>query len=34
MKNKQKKITAKKLGNTAARKKKATVTRNAFRRAL
>lgn len=33
-KNKQKKITAKKLGNTAARKKKATVTRNAFRRAL
>ena len=34
MKNKQKKITAKKLGNTAARKKKATVVRNAFRRAL
>ena len=34
MKNKQKKITAKKLGNTAARKKKATVIRNAFRRAL
>ena len=34
MKNKQKKITAKKLGNTAARKKKATITRNAFRRAL
>lgn len=34
MKNKQKKITAKKLGNIAARKKKATVTRNAFRRAL
>ena len=34
MKNKQKKIAAKKLGNTAARKKKATVTRNAFRRAL
>ena len=33
-KNKQKKITAKKLGNTTARKKKATVTRNAFRRAL
>lgn len=33
-KNKQKKITTKKLGNTAARKKKATVTRNAFRRAL
>lgn len=33
-KNKQKKIAAKKLGNTAARKKKATVTRNAFRRAL
>lgn len=27
-------ITAKKLGNTAARKKKATATRNAFRRAL
>lgn len=34
MKNKQKKITAKKLGNTAARKKKATVIRNSFRRAL
>lgn len=33
-KSKQKKITAKKLGNTAARKKKAIVTRNAFRRAL
>lgn len=31
---KQKKITAKKLGNTAARKKKAAATRNAFRRAL
>lgn len=34
MKIKRKNITAKKLGNTAARMKKATVTRNAFRRAL